>query len=293
MTTRKNLYPGVNPHLNSVLQSPEGGWVSFHADYIGRLADFLEQVLPDNYSPMVEKSLQVGILDLTDTPKEGRSRTRPDVVVLLKTEQERQPLIAASHQRMPTLSLPIIEEFDDEDDFYGLVIYRMEGKNLPGMPVARFEVLSPANKPGGSHYDQYMSNRRRTLYSGLNLVEIDFLHERHPILPKIPRYLLRDSEAHPYYILVTDPRPTIHEGMTDIFGFDVHEVVPILPIPLDGEDEIEVDFGKVYDLVIENRRALRSLIKYDEKPEHFETYSTEDQQYILQRMAEIADSENK
>ncbi|PJF41292.1 MAG: hypothetical protein D6737_05215 [Chloroflexi bacterium] len=30
----KNLYLGVNPHLNSALQNQHGEWPSFHKDYI-------------------------------------------------------------------------------------------------------------------------------------------------------------------------------------------------------------------------------------------------------------------
>lgn len=45
----KNLYPGVNPYLNSRLQSPGGGWLSFHNSMIERLADHLHEVLPPGY----------------------------------------------------------------------------------------------------------------------------------------------------------------------------------------------------------------------------------------------------
>ncbi len=30
----KNLYPGINPHLNSYWQQPDSEWASFHTDYI-------------------------------------------------------------------------------------------------------------------------------------------------------------------------------------------------------------------------------------------------------------------
>jgi hypothetical protein len=284
--TRKNLYPGVNPHLNSLLQSPDGGWESFHAEYINRLADLLEEVLPENYYSLVEKSLQVGILDFGDDPTEVRARTRPDVIVMRGGQL--QPTLSSSQQRVPTLRLPIVEEFDDENDFYGLVIYQLEGKKLPGVPVTRFEVLSPGNKPGGSHHSQYMNNRSQTLYSGLRMVEIDFLHERRPILSKIPVYPEDVPEAHPYYIIITDPRPTIYEGMNDIYGFGVQEAIPSLPVPLDGDDKVETDFGHVYNTVIEKRRGFGILTDYTKPPERFETYSPQDQQYILRRMAEIA-----
>lgn len=36
--TPLNLYPGVNAHLNSFLQSEGGGWESFHAQYLVMIA---------------------------------------------------------------------------------------------------------------------------------------------------------------------------------------------------------------------------------------------------------------
>ncbi len=46
MHARQNQYPGVNPHLNSALQQPGGGWKGFHSKHITHLAAYLDDVLP-------------------------------------------------------------------------------------------------------------------------------------------------------------------------------------------------------------------------------------------------------
>jgi hypothetical protein len=58
-TQSVNLYPGVNAHLNSYLQQPEGGWEMFHARYIADIAVSLDSALPMNYYAVAEKSLQI------------------------------------------------------------------------------------------------------------------------------------------------------------------------------------------------------------------------------------------
>lgn len=59
----RNLYPGVNPHLNSFLQQPNGGWKGFHNLFLAQIYAALEQRLPAAYYVANEQSLQIGIYD--------------------------------------------------------------------------------------------------------------------------------------------------------------------------------------------------------------------------------------
>jgi hypothetical protein len=59
----RNLFAGVNPHLNSLLQTPGTPdlislWEGFHAAHIGYLADTLNQTLPSTYYAVSEQSQQ-------------------------------------------------------------------------------------------------------------------------------------------------------------------------------------------------------------------------------------------
>jgi hypothetical protein len=189
---------------------------------------------------------------------------------------------------IPTMTLPIVDSFDDEADISGLVIYRVAGAAQRGVPVTRIEVLSRANKPGTSYHDEYLSLRRQSLFSGLRLVEIDLLHETRPLLAKMPSYIDGDTDAYSYHILVSDPRPTPTEGETSIYGFRVGEAIPQVVVPLDGDDAIAVHFGQIYNEALEGRRGFDEMIDYDQRPDRFETYAPADQDFIIRRMAEIA-----
>jgi hypothetical protein len=244
MTTRKNLYPGVNPHLNSALQSYDL-WAMFQMSYLVRIEDVLDQVLPEHYHVWMQRSLQV------------------------------DPESDEAH-------LPM-----------GTVVYHSE--TIPsegfGQPVVRLEILRQENKRGGENYTRYLQNRIRLLDTGIVLVEVDFLHETPPIDLRQPSYIEREHNATPYSISVIDPRPSLRQGSVHIFGFNVSGTIPIVDIPLLNEDSVKLDFAAAYQLVFENRRVFQHHTDYTEQPLRFETYSTEDQQYILQRMAEISRGE--
>jgi hypothetical protein len=58
------MYPGVDAHLNSILQIPGSDdqpslWPAFHAAHITYIAGYLNEVLPQNYRALTEQSLQV------------------------------------------------------------------------------------------------------------------------------------------------------------------------------------------------------------------------------------------
>ena len=78
MNERKNPYPGVNAHLNMFLQQPDGGWESLHASMIACVVRTLDEVLPDGYYSVSERSLQVARFDFDpseDRPAQTRTRT--------------------------------------------------------------------------------------------------------------------------------------------------------------------------------------------------------------------------
>lgn len=196
-----NRYPGINPHLNSFLQQ-QTGWKGFHARHRADLGAAIDPLLPDAYYIADEESLQIGIYDRTTQASIAASRTVPDITVYRhrNTGQPQPPTAGVS---TPTLTLPVLEVADDEPDYLGsLVIYRLEAGVFPGVPVTRLELLSPANKPPGSHAEKYRLKREETLRSGLRLVEIDYLHQQPPITNGVPNYQTGDADAFPYYIAV-------------------------------------------------------------------------------------------
>ena len=289
MHAEQNLYPGVNPHLNSFLQQPDGGWESFHARFISLLTDSVEAALPDAYYAIEEKSLQIMVLYADETPAQRPSRTTPDVVIFRVGEGGHREVVTAplGATMTPTLTLSVEETFVEEDSPTSVMIYRLKDGKVPGEPVTRLELLSPGNKPGGAHYAQYLAKRQYTLRTGIRLVEIDFLHETPPLLRQIPNYAAQDSGAKAYNVLVSNPHPDLSQGKTDIFTFGVSDHIPSLDVPLTETQHITVDFGAVYNQTVASRRLFYTLADYAQTPINFGRYTDADQAWIKEFMAQI------
>lgn len=233
---RQNLYPGINAHLNSSLQQRGGGWEVFHTRHINDIQEALDQVLPPNYYAAAEKSLQVTLYGDEDT---------------------------SSYVTL------------EEETINSVVIYQHTG-TIPGMPVTRIELLSPANKPGGSDYRDYLARRVRVLESGVALVEIDYLHEQRPLLPQFPSYRDDDQGAFPYLILVSVPRPSMMEGRADLYEFGVESRLPKVSIPLAGDEAVTLDFQPIYNRAFAAARIFSILVDYAQNPVNFDRYSPAD-----------------
>jgi hypothetical protein len=177
---------------------------------------------------------------------------------------------------------------EDEDDYLtAAMIYEVVGGTVPGKPVTRIEVLSPANKPPQTYYRQYMSKRLDTLRSGLSLVEVDYLHESRPVINLLSSYPDRDEGATPYMIVVSDPHPKPEEGKMPYYAFGVDDPIPLVSIPLAGTDAVTLDFGAVYNLTFESSRLFQIVVNYEQEPVHFERYAEADRERIQRRMEAI------
>lgn len=123
------------------------------------------------------------------------------------------------------------------------------------------------------------------LEDGIPLIEIDYLHELPPIMTQLPSYP-RQNDAHPYSIVVSDPRPDWYTGMVRVYGFDVDEPIKQFLLPLARKDAIIVDLDAVYQQTFQII-GLGNILKYAVEPARFDTYSVEDQAKIRAVMATI------
>ncbi len=284
----KNLYTGINVHLNSFLQQEPGGWASFHGVHVTHLAEAFDENLPSGYFTRSEQSLQIGAFD-PGTGTEQRSSTRPDVMVY-RGPGNVQGSTGLAEVTAPTDTLPLIDTLPEQETLTGLVIYQAgEGSSL-GRPITRVELLSPANKPGGTHYAQYWVKRLQTLQSGLRLVEIDYLHQSPPVVPVLADYTRQEDHATPYIILVSDPRPTFEKGLMAFYAFHTDMALPVINIPLAGADTVKLNFGSVYNRTFESARFFKLVADYAEDPVNLNRYSPEDQERIRQQLAQIRTS---
>lgn len=279
---RKNQYQGVNAHLHSYFQS-HSGWKSFHNAHITDLARVIAAHLPEGYTVDIEQSLQIEI-------ESYKERTEPDVTIYQSEHRQNESQLQPSSSGLPTLTLPLTETLLMEEERYrnAIVIYRSEGQVL-GKPVTRIELLSPTNKSGRGR-ELYIDKREFALRGGLPLVEVDYLHESPPAARNIPNYRRGDPESHPYMIIISDPRPSLDEGQTQVYGFDVDAPIPQVKIPLADRDTLPLNFDAVYHQTFESLPAYGQRVDYEQLPERFETYSEADQQRIKTRMQIVHDT---
>ncbi len=293
--SRLNQYLGVNAHLQSHYQA-EGGWPAFHDNHITHLQEMLgDQLEPYGYIVDNAASLQVRYHDPTPQFPDVHFE-KPDVAI----REHRTPKdIGASHTAITApqvlvLSIPEASGLDEKQFLRALAIREAKPKESQlGRIVTWIEILSPSNKPGGQDWNEYAGKRLSIIAAGIPLVEVDYLHKQPPVIAGLPRYranvrkkLSADPAAKAYNIAITDPRPTLYTGRTQVYPFGVDEHIPQISIPLSGNDTLPFDFGLVYNRTF-SLSAHYLLVNYEQPPVEFKTYTAKDQARIRNRMALI------
>jgi hypothetical protein len=295
ITSPYNQYFGVNAHLHSYYQA-EGGWPAFHDSYIVHVQETLDTSLrPFGYVVDNAASLQVREID-----PEADDRTyleKTDVAIRDFEPQSpipHRPL--SSGPNVLTLSIPEAVGLTEAKLLRALAIREVDANDKrPGRVVTWIEVLSPSNKPGGQDWEEYAGKRLSLMKAGIVLVELDYLHKQPPVVAKLPRYRANakskqgaDPNAQPYYIAVTDPRPSLYAGKTVVYPFGIDDPIPPVVLPLREQHEYETDFGVPYHQTF--RVGIHAfLIDYEQPPLEFQTYNERDQRRIRAKMLTIAD----
>ena len=282
-----NPFRGINPHLNSLLQTPGNEdrsslWPTFHSTHINHIADFMNQQLPPDYTAYTEQSLQVRGVEWG--PDIILTRPRPDVTIFRQGADKGStptPTVASP----PTWEAPLAAVIEPLKRPVAVVIRKRDYDVALGRVVARIELLSASNKPGASDASAYEDRRIESIESEIPLIEIDYLHEARPVIGDIPDYPT-DPAAYPYMVVVSNPRPSWDEGKVAAYGFRVDEPVATIPLPLATGEELAFDFDRVYQYTFQSRRYY-NLLDYTHPPARFYTYSIEDQAKILERMNEL------
>jgi hypothetical protein len=288
--TIKNQYRGINAHLHSLWQS-EGGWDAFHSVHITYLTAALKaQLLPMGYTAENQQSLQIRRFG------EPAGKPESDVTIYDRTPLHQSASVPAlSSGAYPLLPIPTVMTIEDELAQYdAIAIYAFDSaQSSRGEPVAWVELLSPSNKPGGQDAAYYRSKRLKLLHSGIVFVELDYLHESPPTFDRIARYTGKQQTpfptpgAHPYRIMVIDPRPVFSDGRAAHAPFDVDAPIPTVSIPLNRGDVLSFDFNVPYQKTYQELLYGLELVDYSHLPVHFERYSTDDQQRIVERLIAV------
>jgi hypothetical protein len=297
--TAKNQYRGINAHLHSHWQAV-GGWDEFHTSHIVHLAGVLKaQLLPMGYTAGIEQSLQIrrqeqraGKPEADVTIYDMQPTSRPKT---LGSQEKRDQLEPDAYQMILTLPEVLAEE-EELSQYRAIGIYRVDQHNSRGEVVAWVELLSPSNKSGGQDALYYQDKRRKLLEGGLVFVELDYLHETPPTFQRIPNYAVKNNDharpanAHPYRVIVIDPRPALTQGAVYVTAFDVDEPIPSVAIPLNAGDSIRAMLNEAYQNTFEAVLFGLEWVDYAEWPAHFERYSPEDQARISARMMAVQEA---
>jgi hypothetical protein len=232
-------FPGMDPYLEFA-----SGWPNVHYSIITGLRDALQAQLRPRYWVSIEERVYIADAEL--------AIGRPDAVVVDRGMGHRP-----AEAGIAVLSL-------------GIEVYvpAAEAVHEPYLEVRRpgpskevvtvIEVLSPANKRGGSGRDQYLEKRGRVHGSAANLVEIDLLREGRR-MPSLGPGTVRD-----YGVLVcraaTRPRARLHP-------FSVREPIPTFAVPLASADpDAPLDLSRVLSEIYD-RGGFDLVLDYAQPPE--------------------------
>jgi hypothetical protein len=283
---RENPYPGINAHLNSLLQTPGTDdqpaiWHTFHTQHVANIGEALNAQLPDHYIAFSEQSLQKRTIE-DDFGTIEVHRPQPDVTVFQQGTGRTPEAVAIA----PTWQARIADVLEPVKQPRAVVIREVSSQGKLGRVVTRIELLSPSNKPFHRHYPAYEARRMEAIDSDVPLIEIDYLHESRSVLLQLPIYPTA-SNSHPFSIIVSDPRPNWSEGKVSVYAFDAAEPIARFPVPLANDEQIVFDLTPVYQHTF---RAGRwgNLLDYTTTPERFETYHVNDQQRIRDIMTKVA-----
>ncbi len=235
-------FPGMDPYLEGYL------WPDVH----NRLANVVAELLAPQISPKYVARIE--LYTVSDTlPQEEIGIMYPDVEVLKNNTKTQEPPLSypSHHDKLSpiTISLPEIQAIEVR---IPVVEIKDRGNN---QLITAIEILSPVNKrtPGLIPYRQ----KRQTLHSiGVHILEIDLLRRgtrpfNHPLLPD-QHYIVSLLRA---------------EGAeTDIWGFDVQDLLPVVPVPLLADDpDAMLDLGEAMNIIY--KRSLYHLsIDYSNLP---------------------------
>jgi hypothetical protein len=137
-----------------------------------------------------------------------------------------------------------------------IVIY-VQGR--PRLAVTGIELLSPGNKqPGAVVQERYLEKRASALHGGLHWVEIDLL--RGGMRPWIPVPLPKSAD---YLSYVAQATPTGWNHL--VYAWALRDPLPVLPIPLLGEDQAKLELGGCF-AVAYDRIAADDEVDYGVEP---------------------------
>jgi hypothetical protein len=244
-------FPGMDPFLeaNPIFQE-------LHTQMLAEMQALLQPQLRPKYVARLERYLSEG--SVWDAPQATVSleRKEPDVTVLSRSAGRRH---TGSVAILAQPSASAAEELDTDElemrKQRRIVIYVQD---RPRLAVTGIELLSPGNKqPGAIARERYLEKRASALHGGLHWVEIDLL--RGGVRPPIP--VPPGSANYLCYVAQATEKGWNHL----LYAWGLRDPLPVLPIPLLGEDQVRLDLGACF-AVAYDRIAADDEVDYGAAP---------------------------
>lgn len=244
-------FPGMDPFLetNPIFQE-------LHTQMLAEMQALLQPQLRPKYVARLERHLSEG--SAWDGPQGAISLERKEPDVTIASRAARQHTGSVAVLARPAASAA--EELDPDElelrKQRRIVIYVQD---RPRLAVTGIELLSPGNKqPGAVAQERYREKRASALHGGLHWVEIDLL--RGGARPPIPVPL---PESADYLTYVAQATPTGWNHL--LYAWGLRDALPVLPIPLLGADQAQVDLGRCF-AVAYDRIAADDEVNYGAAP---------------------------
>lgn len=259
----KNPFTGINPLYHEILLI-QNRWISFHNAFLVECFKTLSTKLRNTgYKVELEETLHIHPI------VQDVIRHRPDLYISKKG----QSYLSHTQTANDVVAITDILDMDDEEpNPIAIVIHRGEGE-----PVAWVELLSPTNKLPNYAYYQYAGKRKVVLSMGIVFIEIDFIHTQSPTF-RYPDYSKHEKDAQPFHITTIIPNPTLENGVAQVLHFNVMSRIPIIKIPLLGNETVDIDLDAVYQQLFVDADYLSRI---DKLVATLTTYHPDDREKIL------------
>jgi len=209
-------FPGMDPYLED-----RSLWSDFHSRAIVHISNQLQPQLRPRYVASIEERFYLEFVE---------REIVPDVAILRRQYAHKESVAVLE----PQCDTPVVLQLDEIPHTEGMVhIYDREN-NMRLVTV--IEVLSPSNKEAYSKgRELYLRKQEEILQSEVHLVEIDLLRGGEYTLAP-PTKLLQAKLPQGWHYLISvncgDDRTRYY-----LYPRTVRERLPVIPIPLAGEDK--------------------------------------------------------
>jgi hypothetical protein len=227
----RSPFPGMNPFLEAPYH-----WQPFHTMFLGTLQQQLSTLLPSGFVSRPEQRVYI-------VPDERE--IRPDVITFAtasnRPNSSSSGRVAIAERQTPPERAPrsvrqVTERFLEIRDV------RHGSREV----IAIIELLSPANKEGGSvGRSEYQRKQKAVLTSTTHLIEIDLLRGgEHTVY--VPQSVLREYGSYDYVVTLSDA--TQPEEFL-FWRIPLQEALPVIDIPLtEDTPTLKLDLQQVFDL---------------------------------------------